>query len=538
MRSQICVAPTPADLAAGKGAPAGMVSYVDDLRPYLAVAPTESLAFGAGSATIPLPSQCHWACGAGKTWRVARQSAWGTVDIPQAEAPVRILLASLRRCPPDSVRWPASVGSAARQILSAWRDTRPDLWPALKPDMVQAMRRCVRGGIQRTLGTYCREASYLDISAAYRWVHEQGIPSGHPIPCTRVDHRIQTSDQCLARLRQMHGRGFGGLVGIPLASDGHVMYDPSPRREDGIFAPQKYPRGGFYWLGPSVELQAILEAGLAEVIPSVWESQQELSGMHGAWFAMSRAAGELMTRLEGELPRDAYRGIYKALWPHWDATGGWRGHVLPRPPWEYEGTAMGEDGEGFPIHADSERPTDGLDWRPDPATPDLWWYREDAPISGGGELYRPDVVAWITGSIRAEIYRRMKYEPLMIQVDSLIVPDSTRHLWGSDVVAQADARPGQWRVQASGVYLGASPGQYLIGGTATPDAQTWRLKLCGIADGGLGLASLVRSVRKLELQHKARGGSVARVVLELSGWNGAREGQELSWPVFSPKGEQ
>jgi len=244
-----------------------------------------------------------------------------------------------------------------------------------------------------------------------------------------------------------------------------------------------------------------------------------------------------MTRLEGELPRDAYRAVYKALWPHWDATGGWRGHVLPRPPWEYEGTATGEDADGFPIHADSERPLDGVEWHPDPISPDLWWYREPSPISGGGELYRPDVVAWITGSIRAEIYRRMRYEPLMVQVDSLTVPESTRHLWSGDIVAQADARPGQWRVQASGVYLGAGPGQYLIGGTATSDAQTWRLKLCGIAEGGMGLASLRRAVLKLEQQHKSAGGTSSRVVLELDGWAGAPEGTELSWPVFRPKGE-
>lgn len=536
MRSSI--APCPEDLQP-TAAHMGRISYTDRLLDVLQHAPIGTMVFCPGSAPAPFPLSVHWVDpDSQKRWRVAPWQAWKGHDPHEIEEPIRRLLARLRRVSIDTCPLPPSLGGAARMLLTAWRDRHAAIWPRLPADVLPSLRWGCRGGMQRTYSTFCPDATYLDITAAYRWVHEQGIPSGPIDRSTRRDAACTTTAQVLDRIRIQHERGRGGILTVPLVLHGQAQFDPTFSRIQD-WHHNRYHLGGCLWMGPSCELEAILESGAGEVIPSYLFNGVWWEGIHGAWFTLSRRAGELFVQLQAELPPALYKSVYKALWPHWDAVGGWTGEILARPPWVPDGTQELIAEDGFPLIAQRERPLDGYEWQPDPRIPDLYWRRHEPPTTGD-ELFRPDVVAWITGRIRAEILRRLHWKPVMAMVDALVVPEETRHLW-EPTIHRDELQPGDWRPECRGVYLGVSPGQYWIGGAAAELAErdAYRLKLSGFPNGGQALASLRRAAWKAAHTHREQRRGVVRMVeLQLEGeWEGVIDAsdRQFQWPAFEPR---
>lgn len=501
---------------------AGRVSYVEDLPIWAKGAPADAVLYAPGSCHQPSILQArslHWPVGSKKSWRLSPLNAWGDVDPEEAADAILPLLSRLTHQPAQKIRWPASYGAAAKALLLAWTEQgNKDVFPCLKPQQIPALRMACRGGIQRTQQTYAPDATYLDLRRAYASVLEGPLPSGYGVLLPKKWRGGTTTAECLERIKNMHAQGYAGILTCQLESpDGLVLLDPEYRQNRmRTYTYQQYPTTPVVWIGPSNELEAILEGNIAHYYHGQIDGvAYSVEGIQGHCYPMTQRFGGLMAQLK-ELPEEIYKLIYKSIWPQFDATGGWVGTFSDTPP---------EDST--------------MEYKRDPRIKDLWWGFEPPPVEGDGQIFRPDVVAWVTGGIRARLYKVWRaWKPLMAMVDALIVPASTSEEWMPEIahiMEGATPQTGEWRPEASGAYFGVAPGQYLIGGRVIPGNPSWRIRLCGVPNGGQGFASLLKLAKK-----EAWGlpkYDVKWIRGRLDHWAADTSAYEFMWPSFEPRPE-
>lgn len=447
----------------------GTVSYTEDLIELARRAPDGSTmvarggqhdqpsARGASSLTIRSRSG---------SWTAYRTDAWGDLDPYDVEEGT----AEIRRHFNLSWNQCASIGRMAGALLQAFtampapEHRLPDLADysracyqlpaACDPSRTHAYwlaHRSIRGGLIRAFGTVRRDATLIDLRAAYLWAM-RSVPVGQPgfYWGNGVKYESIQRAECPA------------IVSVPV------------RTRAPAFLPQArawgsaYPVGDWVYEGWSAELDIAIQAGAAELIgPVRWALY---------WARTGDPIGELLERMEGSLPSPIFKSLYRAIWTRFTPGGCWRGVLQCDPP-----------RSAWPVKAD-------------PFVDGLWWTWTPPQPPGYRIVSRPEITSWVTSIIRARMAGYCaRLDPVVSMVDALVVDTQRRAEW----TPLLGERPGTFSVRGSGVYLGAGPGQYAILDDA---GQISRFRLSGIERSRAGWKELSGAARALAREvHRSEG---------------------------------